>query len=112
MMIKTLTNPTGFAAILLAAGLFAGPFFGAGNAVAATDESGTETEGSASPDSNPFLDLMSVDGNRADADEHFNNGKWTLVMLWATNCHVCHEQKPMTAVLPNVYTWGPFYLTG
>ena len=41
-----------------------------------------------------------------------NNSTNDCGALRPTSYHLCHEQKPMTAVLPNVYTWGPFYLTG
>ena len=44
---------------------------------------------------NPFMDLLTLGGEQADVNEHFKNGKWTLVMVWATDCHVCQEQKPM-----------------
>ena len=49
----------------------------------------------------PFQDLLTLGGDPAAVDEHFNNGKWTLVMLWATNCHVCKEQKPMISAAHN-----------
>ena len=42
----------------------------------------------------PFMDLITIGGDKASIAEHFNNGKWTLVMLWATDCHICKEQKP------------------
>jgi len=41
------------------------------------------------------LDLQSVeDGTEVDLKSLIGNGKWTLVMLWAVDCHICHEQKP------------------
>lgn len=41
------------------------------------------------------MELQAVeDGAAADLDELTGNGKWTLVMVWAINCHICHEQKP------------------
>jgi len=41
------------------------------------------------------LELQSVeDGTQVDLKSLIGNGKWTLVMLWAVDCHICHEQKP------------------
>ena len=49
----------------------------------------------------PFMDLITIGGDEASIAEHFNNGKWTLVMLWATDCHICKEQKPMMSAAHN-----------
>lgn len=43
---------------------------------------------------NPFRDLVDTQGEFASLDGTFGNGKWTLVMIWATDCHICKEQKP------------------
>ena len=43
---------------------------------------------------NPFLDLVDVTGKDADVSSAIGEGKWTLVMLWATDCHICTKQKP------------------
>ena len=41
------------------------------------------------------MELQSVDtGEDVVLDDLKGNGKWTLVMLWATDCHVCHIDKP------------------
>lgn len=32
-----------------------------------------------------------------------NNNKYTLVMVWATNCHLCEEQKPMIQTFHSDY---------
>ena len=41
------------------------------------------------------MELQSVDsGEGVLLDDLTGNGKWTLVMLWATDCHVCHIDKP------------------
>jgi len=41
------------------------------------------------------MEIQSVDtGEDLNLDDLTGNGKWTLVMLWATNCHICHLQKP------------------
>ncbi len=40
------------------------------------------------------MELQQVDGTVVDLDEYKGDGKWLLVMLWATTCHICEEQKP------------------
>ena len=41
------------------------------------------------------MEVHSVkNGDIVDLDTMIGQGKWTLVMIWATNCHICHEQKP------------------
>jgi len=41
------------------------------------------------------MELQSAeDGTETSLDSLTGNGKWTLVMIWATNCHVCKLQKP------------------
>lgn len=42
-----------------------------------------------------------TDGEVVDLDTVIGQGKWTLVMIWATNCHICHEQKPEISVFHN-----------
>lgn len=42
----------------------------------------------------PFKGLVDTDGAAASLSDTIGNGKWTLVMLWATDCHICTEQKP------------------
>lgn len=40
------------------------------------------------------MELRDTDGQVVDLDDYTGNGKWLLVMLWATSCHICEEQKP------------------
>jgi len=41
------------------------------------------------------MELQSVEsGEEVKLEDLTGNGKWTLVMIWATQCHVCHIQKP------------------
>lgn len=41
------------------------------------------------------MELQSAeDGTQVTLDDLTGQGKWTLVMIWATNCHICHIQKP------------------
>ena len=40
------------------------------------------------------MELHELDGKVVDLDDYRGNGKWLLVMLWATTCHICELQKP------------------
>jgi peroxiredoxin len=40
------------------------------------------------------MELHQLDGEIVDLDDYTGNGKWLLVMLWSTSCHICEEQKP------------------
>ena len=42
-----------------------------------------------------FPELLSVDGKDAAIHPKIGEGKWTLVMLWATTCHICEIDKPL-----------------
>ena len=43
----------------------------------------------------------SEDGSPTSLDSLTGNGKWTLVMIWATNCHICKIQKPEMSAFHN-----------
>ena len=50
----------------------------------------TATGGAASA-----MEMQSVGtGEDVNLENLTGNGKWTLVMIWATNCHICRVQKP------------------
>ncbi len=40
------------------------------------------------------LEIQELDGNVVHLEDRVGNGKWLLVMLWATDCHICKQQKP------------------
>jgi len=42
-----------------------------------------------------FPELISVDGEGTAVHPAIGEGKWTLVMLWATTCHICETDKPL-----------------
>lgn len=54
--------------------------------------SGAQVEAS---DKAPFPDLVDVDGKPVTSEADIGIGKWQVVMIWATNCHVCTEMKPL-----------------
>ena len=41
-----------------------------------------------------FGNLVDVEGNSASPSDSIGQGKWTLVMIWATDCPICKAQKP------------------
>ena len=48
------------------------------------------------------MELQSVkDGAPTTLDNLTGNGKWTLVMIWATDCHICKIQKPEMSAFHN-----------
>lgn len=42
----------------------------------------------------PFPDLITIDGKPVTNEADVGNGKWQLVMIWATDCHICSVMKP------------------
>jgi len=43
----------------------------------------------------PFAGLIDLDGQQLTAPPVIGQGQWTLVMIWATDCHICKVQKPL-----------------
>jgi len=46
-------------------------------------------------DKAPFADLVNIEGNPVTTEADVGIGKWQVVMIWATDCHVCVEMKPL-----------------
>lgn len=42
----------------------------------------------------PFRDLVDIDGEPVTTQADVGNGKWQVVMIWATDCHICSIMKP------------------
>lgn len=40
------------------------------------------------------MEIQELDGDIVRLEERVGGGKWLLVMLWATDCHICKQQKP------------------
>ena len=36
--------------------------------------------------------LQDFKGNPHNLKEYLGNGKWTIVMLWASDCHICNQE--------------------
>ena len=48
------------------------------------------------------MEMQSVEtGENLKLEDLTGNGKWTLVMFWATNCHICRLQKPDMSAFHN-----------
>lgn len=42
----------------------------------------------------PMFDgMLTTDGQLLESPPSLTDGRWTLVMIWATSCHVCKAQK-------------------
>ncbi len=51
----------------------------------------------------PFPDLIDIDGNAVTDQADVGDGEWQVVMIWATNCHVCAEMKPKLSAFHDKY---------
>lgn len=67
----------------------------------------------ASTASSAGMELQSVeDGTPISLDDLTGQGKWTLVMIWATNCHICHIQKPEISAFHNKHKDSDAHVVG
>lgn len=41
-----------------------------------------------------WVEVRTLDGKITTLSQHFEEGKWTLVMLWTTNCGICIKEYP------------------
>ena len=42
-----------------------------------------------------WTEVRTLDGKFTTFLQHFEKGKWTLIMLWASNCGVCKREYPI-----------------
>ncbi|MEA1889824.1 MAG: TlpA disulfide reductase family protein [Pseudomonadota bacterium] len=42
----------------------------------------------------PKLNLKDLSGNSHQLSEYIGNGQWTVVVMWANDCHVCNTEMP------------------
>ena len=42
-----------------------------------------------------WTEVRTLDGKFTTLSQHFEKGKWTLVMLWAANCGICRREYPV-----------------
>ncbi len=60
----------------------------------------------------PFNDLVNMSGEEVDGLPQADDGKWTLVMFWATNCHACEAQKPDISAFSDKHKDGKISVVG
>ncbi len=59
-----------------------------------------------------FPDLITVDGEATPIHPSIGEGKWTLVMLWATSCHICEIDKPLFSAFHDKHKDGDITVFG
>lgn len=42
----------------------------------------------------PDITVRDVDGKFHNVNQYIGKGKWTVVIFWAYNCHICNEEMP------------------
>lgn len=40
------------------------------------------------------MELKTFEGEATSLDQHIGKGKWSVVMFWAHNCHICRHEVP------------------
>ena len=60
----------------------------------------------------PFNDLVSMSGEEMDGLPQAEDGKWTLVMIWATDCPACEAQKPDISAFSDKHKDGNISVVG
>ncbi|MEE9320619.1 MAG: TlpA disulfide reductase family protein [Granulosicoccus sp.] len=66
-------------------------------------ESGDATVGSFEEKIAPFDELLTVDGALLEESPAVGNGRWKLVMIWATDCPICKQQKPVISAFHDAH---------
>ncbi len=59
-----------------------------------------------------FNDLVSMSGEEMDGLPQADDGKWTLVMFWAKDCHACEAQKPDISAFSDKHKDGKISVVG
>ena len=58
------------------------------------------------------FELQRMDGTRTNVDAHVGDGRWTLVMLWTTDCIPCEAQKPMIGEFHDAHAASRAHVVG
>lgn len=53
-----------------------------------------KTQSPASPATEAGIVLTDFEGNRRSVEEFVGDGKWLVVMIWASDCHICNTEVP------------------
>ena len=65
------------------------------------------------PASSAGLEMHSVDdGSPVTLENLTGQGKWTLVMIWATTCILCRSQKPVISAFHDKHKNGDAHVIG
>ncbi len=48
-----------------------------------------------------WTEVRTLDGKFTTLSQHFEKDKWTLVMLWTTNCGICQREYPIMSEFHN-----------
>lgn len=55
------------------------------------------------PEMAPFDGLLNIDGELLEEPPAVGNGRWKLVMIWATDCAICKQQKPVISAFHDAH---------
>jgi len=58
------------------------------------------------------FELQRLDGERTNLNAHVGDGRWTLVMLWTTDCVPCEAQKPMIGAFHDAHADHAAHVVG
>lgn len=50
-----------------------------------------------------FGPLLALDGSPSTEPLPIGQGQWTLLMIWASDCHVCRAQKPVISAFHDAH---------
>lgn len=53
-----------------------------------------KTQSPESPDTEAGIILTDFEGNRRTIEEFSGDDKWLVVMIWASDCHICNTEVP------------------
>jgi len=56
--------------------------------------------------------LATMDGKAAKVADYLGDGKWTVVMFWSSDCHVCHLKAPEYVAFQEKHKAGNIRLLG
>lgn len=54
----------------------------------------------------PFRDLVDIEGQAVTTEADVGNGKWQVIMIWSTDCHICAVMKPKMSAFHDKHKEG------
>ena len=58
------------------------------------------------------FELQRMDAVRTNVNDYVGDGRWTLVMLWTTDCIPCERQKPMIGAFHDAHAASDAHVLG